>query len=207
MTETGLPLLISSGMSSWEELDRTVEFVKNKDAAFGVFQCTTSYPCPPEKWGLNVLEQMKKRYDCPIGLSDHSGTIYPGLAAVTLGATLLEFHVAFSKIQFGPDASASLTMDQARELVAGVHGIKAALQNPIDKNKQATEFEPLHELFTKSIVAKTSLSSGQELTADDLAFKKPGIGIPASEVSSIIGKKLVRDVEKDCFFQLDDFLN
>lgn len=205
MCETGLPILISSGMSSWAELQGTVDFVRARNVPFGIFQCTTSYPCPPEKWGLNVLAELRERFACPVGLSDHSGEIYAGLAAVALGATMLEFHIAFSKQQFGPDSKASLTLDQARTLVAGANHIANAMRNPIDKNQQAADLKPLHDLFTKSIVAARSLSAGTVLTETDLAFKKPGTGISAAVSDSLIGKRLKIDVPADHFFSADDF--
>jgi len=104
MAETGLPILISSGMSTWRELECTTAYLNNQNATYGIFQCTTSYPCPPETWGLNIISEMLERFDCPIGLSDHSGTIFPSLAACQLGASMLECHVVFHKEQFGPDS-------------------------------------------------------------------------------------------------------
>ena len=205
MCDTGLPLLISSGMSSWAELTETVWFVKSRGNPFGIFQCTTSYPCPPNKWGLNVLSELASRFGCPVGLSDHSGEIYASLAAVALGATMLEFHIAFSKKQFGPDAKASLTLEQTAQLVEGVKQIQTALNSPIDKDAQSVEFKGLHDLFTKSIVAARDLSAGQPLQFTDLAFKKPGTGISATKAESLVGKKLKRDVTRDHFFSEADF--
>src|SRR5436309_2202786 len=103
MSATGLPMLLSSGMSSLEEIDEVVQRVKQKGLPLAVLQCTTAYPCPPEKVGLNLIPEFRARYGCAIGLSDHSGTIYPGLAAATLGIEVLEVHVAFSREMFGPD--------------------------------------------------------------------------------------------------------
>ncbi|MFN7771250.1 MAG: N-acetylneuraminate synthase family protein [Planctomycetota bacterium] len=205
MCNTGLPLLISSGLSSWGELSKTVEYVKARNVPFGIFQCTTAYPCPPEKWGLNVLAELKLRFDCPVGLSDHSGEVFASLAAVSLGASMIEFHIAFSKSQFGPDAKASLTPAQASELVRGVKQVHLALRNPIDKDRQARDLAHLHGLFTKSIVAATRLEAGQILKFEDLAFKKPGTGISASEIGRLIGRKLNRSVSDDHFFSEEDF--
>src|SRR5207247_4192643 len=86
---TGSPVLLSSGMSGWEDLDAAVACVRAGGAPVAVYQCTTAYPCPAEQLGLNILAELRARYRCPVGLSDHSGTIYAGLAAVTLGASLL----------------------------------------------------------------------------------------------------------------------
>ena len=85
MIQTGLPIILSTGMSSLGEIDNAVKQVKEKGAPLAVLQCTTAYPCPPEKVGLNLIPEFRERYDCFVGLSDHSGLIYPGLAAATLG--------------------------------------------------------------------------------------------------------------------------
>ena len=82
MVETGKPILLSSGMSSWSELDEVTGLVTELGGEFAMFQCTTSYPCPPEKWGLNVIGEMRDRYQCPVGLSDHSGTIVPSTVSI-----------------------------------------------------------------------------------------------------------------------------
>ncbi len=118
--QTGKPIIISSGMSSFDELDKTVEFLRSKKAIFSILQCTTAYPTKPEQYGLNVISELKKRYDVPIGFSDHSAKVATGIAAVTLGAEILEFHVVFNKQMFGPDAVASLTIDETKQLVDDV---------------------------------------------------------------------------------------
>jgi N,N'-diacetyllegionaminate synthase len=205
MCQTGKPLLVSSGMSSWQELQETIDFIDRQGSHFGIFQCTTAYPCPPEKWGLNIIPELISRFSCPVGLSDHSGCTTPGIVATALGASMLEFHVAFSKIQFGPDAKASLTFEQTQELVDSVRQVHIAMHNPIDKDTQAASSIHLHHLFTKSIVASRKLSAGHTLTFDDLAFKKPGTGIGANRWESFVGKVLKHDVIEDHFFTMSDF--
>lgn len=205
MAATGKPILFSSGMSSWSELDAAIAIARKSQTEFGVFQCTTAYPCPPEKWGLNVIDQLRQRYQCPVGLSDHSGTIAPGLAAVTLGANMLEFHVVFHTAQFGPDTKASIPIERVPELIDSVNAIQTAMKHPLDKDTQAKELEPLHRLFTKSVVAANSLARGHVIRDEDLTFKKPGTGWPADDATSLHGRVLLRDVEADHFFCVDDF--
>lgn len=205
MCRTGKPLLVSSGMSSWHELTETVEFIEQHHGTCGIFQCTTAYPCPPEKWGLNIIQEMSNRFSCPVGLSDHSGSIIPGVVATAVGASMLEFHVAFSKNQFGPDAKASLTFEQTVALVHAVRQVAVAMNNPIDKDAQASALAPLHDLFTKSIVAAHELPAGHLLSRDDLAFKKPGTGLSANSAQKILGKLLRVRVPKDHFFSQNDF--
>ncbi|MEO0562497.1 MAG: N-acetylneuraminate synthase family protein, partial [Chloroflexota bacterium] len=109
MMTTQKPILLSSGMSSFAELDRAVNRCKQAGVAVGVFQCTSMYPTPPEKIGLNVIEEMRSRYGIPVGLSDHSARGAAGVAAAVVGADMLEVHVTFHEDMFGPDVPASLT--------------------------------------------------------------------------------------------------
>ncbi|MEX0679284.1 MAG: N-acetylneuraminate synthase family protein [Pirellulales bacterium] len=205
MAATGRPVLISSGMSSWDELDQAVATVRKAAAPVALLQCTTAYPCPAEKIGLNVLEQLRNRYQCPVGLSDHSGTIYASLAAVALGANLLEVHVVFSRECFGPDVKASVTTSQLAELVEGVRFIERALAHPLDKEQIAGEMRELKTMFGKSVVVARDLPAGHKLAAADLALKKPGSGIPASRLGDVVGRRLARAVTADTLLAEEHF--
>lgn len=194
IAQTGKPILISSGMSNWEELDQTVAFLKPFGNALTLLQCTTAYPTKPEQWGLNVLPELEKRYGLPVGFSDHSGDIYASLAATVLGADVLEFHAVFDKRMFGPDAPASLTIDQIKQLVAGVRQIQSALATPVDKTDN-TGFDALKKIFEKSLAVNKDLPAGHVLAKADLEAKKPkGYGISAASFQGVIGKKLNRSL-------------
>lgn len=197
MVATGLPIILSSGMSPLSELDCVVERAKARGRTVAVLQCTSQYPCPRENIGLNMLGVLRERYDCPVGLSDHSGTIYPGLAAVTLGAEVLEVHVTMSREMFGPDVPASITTGELRQLVEGVRFIEKALASPVDKDGMAENLAPLRDLFTKSVVARTALPAGTVLDESMLAAKKPGTGIPAARLCELKGRRLRRPVSAD----------
>jgi N-acetylneuraminate synthase len=193
IVQNGKPILLSTGMSSWTEIDDAVSVVQGTDSDLAIFQCTTSYPCPPDKTGLNLLSELRDRYSCPVGLSDHSGTIFPGLAAVSLGADLIEVHAVFSRECFGPDVTSSVTMKELTQLVVGVRFIEAILNSPVDKDEQAAEMEDLSKIFGKSLYTRSQLPKGHLLSMQDLSFKKPGTGIPAKRVGEILGKKLLRE--------------
>ena len=197
MAKTGKAFLISAGMSPWAEQDKVVSFVRNLAVPFALFQCTTSYPCPPEELGLNVLEELRSRYSVPIGLSDHSGEIFPGLAAVSLGANMVEVHVTLSRDMFGPDVSASLTPAELRQLVDGVRFIEKALRFPVDKDKAARQKAELRQLFFHSVVARQNLAAGTILEKKHLTAKKPGTGILAERLNELVGRKLARSLKKD----------
>jgi len=201
---TGRPVLLSSGMSSFGELEAAVAVLAESKSPVALLQCTTQYPCPPEAIGLNVLAELEQRHGCPTGLSDHSGEIYAGLAAVTLGAKLLEVHATFSKQMFGPDVAASLTLEQISTLLQGIRCVEAMLAAPVDKDAVAVEMEPLRRLFNKSVVLARDLARGTVLEREHLALKKPGTGIPAREIERVIGKKLRRELPADHLLSEED---
>jgi N,N'-diacetyllegionaminate synthase len=201
---TKKPIILSSGMSDQQELDRSVARVKAAQIPLAVLQCTSKYPCPPEKIGLNMLEVLKSRYDCPVGLSDHSGNIFAGLAAAALGAEVLEIHVCLSREMFGPDIPSSVTTGELRELVTGVRQIETMLENPVDKEAIAAELAPLRRIFTKSIYAGQFLPAGTVLSEEHLQLKKPGHGIPAEQMSNLIGCSLRRNLEAGEILLLED---
>lgn len=147
--------------------------------------------------GLNALEILRSRYSCPIGLSDHSGTIYAGLAAAALGANLIEVHVTLSREMFGPDVPVSVTTDELRQLVEGVRFIEKMRANPVDKDAVARELAPMRALFTKSVVTRVALPAGTVLESTHLAVKKPGIGIPGSQLEKVVGCRLLSDLPVD----------
>ena len=121
---TGKPIILSSGMSDYEEIEQTINFLSRYDNEISLLQCTTAYPTVSSQWGLNEIQKLKDKFQIPIGFSDHSAGIVAPLAAVAMGASILEFHVVFNKEMFGPDAKASLTIEETKELVNGVRSIE-----------------------------------------------------------------------------------
>lgn len=204
MIATGRPILLSSGMSDIRELDAAAHRVRRARLPLAVLQCTTAYPCPPERVGLNMIPQFRERYECFVGLSDHSGTIYPGIAAVTIGADVVEVHVTMSRGMFGPDVRASITIEQLRQLVEGIRFVERMRAHPVDKDKMAVEMAPLRDIFTKSLVARAPLVAGTVLTEAHLAMKKPGTGIPAGRIAEVVGRRLRRNLEVDEQLRLED---
>jgi N,N'-diacetyllegionaminate synthase len=204
MIATGRPILLSSGMSDIRELDAAAHRVRRARLTLAVLQCTTAYPCPPERVGLNMIPQFRERYECFVGLSDHSGTIYPGIAAVTMGADVVEVHVTMSRGMFGPDVRASITIEQLRQLVEGIRFVERMRAHPVDKDKMAVEMAPLRDIFTKSLVARAPLVAGTVLTEAHLAMKKPGTGIPAGRIAEVVGRRLRRNLEADEQLRLED---
>lgn len=202
IASSGDPIILSSGMSDWKELDLAVDTIKKSGNPQAVLQCTSAYPCPPEKVGLNVMSEIRERYDLPFGLSDHSGSIYAGLAAVSLGAEVLEVHVALSREMFGPDVPASLTTAELRQLVEGSRRIERMLAATVDKDAAANDLQDLRKIFTKSLVASEDIAAGTTLTAEHLKLKKPGTGLPASSIPDLIGRKVNQAIKADEMMRL-----
>jgi len=204
---TGKTVLLSSGMSSYHELLDSVEFVKSHGNELVLFQCTTAYPTEAKDWGLNVIRELKEKFDLPVGFSDHSGGITACVAAAALGASYFEFHVVFDKRMFGPDAKASLTIDETKELCKALHQVETALANPISKSDNS-RFEELKGIFEKSLAVNRDMKSGEVISLDVLEGKKPkGLGIDASKFRSIVGKKLNKDLKVWSFLKEEDISN
>lgn len=206
IARTGKELWISTGMSSFSEIGEALAFLDECGASEKrvLFQCTTAYPTPPEQLGLNVITELGKRFNLPVGLSDHSGTIYAPLAATALGARYLECHVVFDKRMFGPDAPSSLTPIEFRQMVEGVRYLERALANPVDKD-DVMQFSESKKMFGKSLAVSRQLSTGELLTLDNLESKKPADqGVPAESFRHVVGRRANRSFEAGEFVQWGD---
>ncbi|MBV9081500.1 MAG: N-acetylneuraminate synthase family protein [Acidobacteriaceae bacterium] len=201
---TRRPVLLSTGMSPLEEVDRAVRLVQDSGVPVAVLQCTSQYPCPAENIGLNLIPFFRRRYGCFAGLSDHSGAIYPGLAAAAIGMSVLEIHITLSRESFGPDVPASITIDELNQLVEGVRFIERMRAHPVDKSDQAREMEGMRRLFTRSVAAVTDLSAGTILKAEHLGARKPGTGIPIEELPALVGRRLRREVRAGTLLRQED---
>lgn len=207
IAKTGKRVLLSSGMSSWAELDEAVETLQSngcKDLI--VLQCTSEYPCPPEQAGLNILDAMRTRYkDVQIGYSDHTMGVAVPLAAVIKGATVIEKHFTLSNKMYGSDAMNSTEPEEFKRLVDEIRQIEIALNSKVDKDAKVKSFGNMKMTFEKSVVSSDSINQLDTIEFKDLAFKKPGDGIPAREYKKLLGKKLNRSVQKDYKFKWEDF--
>ncbi len=201
---TKKPVILSSGMSSLEELDKTVAFLKKRKVEYSILQCTTSYPTQPENYGLNIISEFKQRYGVKIGFSDHSAKTGTCIAATALGAEILEFHAVFSRKSFGPDASSSLEIGEIKKLVTSVKNISIALKHPVDKNDNSA-FKELKDIFEKSLAVNKDLPKGHVLQFEDLEAKKPkGKGIDVANFEAMIGRTLKLDLKQWEFLNWDD---
>jgi N,N'-diacetyllegionaminate synthase len=189
----GKPVLLTSGMSSWAELDAAVAAA---GADVTVLQCTSAYPTPPERVGLNVLAELRDRYGKPVGLSDHSLGNYAAFAAVALGAVVVEKHFTLSNHAYGPDAALALEPDELADLIEGIREIETMLANPVDKD----DLEPVAEMkrvFEKSVVTVAQIAAGTTIERGMVAAKKPGTGIPAARIDEVVGRTARIDLPAD----------
>lgn len=205
MIASGKPIIVSSGMSGWEELDVVAKHLRRSGADFTLMHCTSQYPTPLENVGLNNLALMEARYQCRVGLSDHSGKKTPSLAAIARGFPLVEVHAVFDKRMFGPDTLASLTVDQIGDLVSFAQDMACLDANPVDKDRIAESLAGQKALFGRSVGLAEDLAVGHTLQERDLLPKKPGGGIPWTDKGRVIGRALIRDVSRTHLLKNEDF--
>jgi N-acetylneuraminate synthase len=199
---TRKPVLLSSGMSNWTELDAAVAALR-RGGPLTVMQCTSAYPCPPERVGLNVLGEMRARYGLPVGFSDHTNGPAAALAAAALGAVAVEKHFTFSRLMYGSDAANSMEPEDFKRLAVSLREVWAMVARPVDKDDLAP-YRDMKSIFEKSIVAARPIAAGKTIERADIAFKKPGDGISAARYAELVGRRLRRAVAADHKLGWDD---
>lgn len=198
IAKTHKPVLLSSGMSTWAELDKAIETLKaNGGKDITVLQCTSVYPCPPEKMGFNILSQLKDRYGLAVGFSDHTLGISASIGAVVLGAEVIERHFTLSREMYGSDAKHSLEPKEFEQLIKEIREVETIIASKVEKDKLAEELKDMKFTFEKSIVAKKHISKGTKITFDMIAFKKPGDGMKPDRYTKIVGKIAKSDINAD----------
>jgi N-acetylneuraminate synthase len=191
---TGKETILSTGLGTISEIESATDRLRPGGVA--VLQCTTRYPTAAEDVGLAAIADLRTRLRCPTGLSDHSGTIWPGVAAAALGATVVEAHVTFDRRMFGPDAKASLTVDDFSSLVEGVRFVERAMAGSAGK-VLSDDVVALRSMFGRSIAVRRDQPQGHLIALDDLESKKPaGAGIDPRDVDRVIGRHLARPKKK-----------
>jgi len=203
LAAVGKPLYVSSGMSSWNELDAAVGVLRRSSAPLTILQCTSEYPCAYGHVGLNVMQEMRRRYSAPVGLSDHTMTGYASFAAVALGAAVIEKHLTLSRLGYGSDAKHSLEPVEFADLVRGIRAIETMLANPVEKDDLAT-LQAMKTVFEHSLVATRDIPAGASISEDAVTAKKPGTGIPASRYRQVIGCKVARTIPAGAMLQPAD---
>jgi len=206
LAKTKKKIFLSSGMSSWQELDEAVKTLRENGADdITIFQCTSKYPCPPEEAGLNAMLEMGRRYNLSFGFSDHTLGIGVAVAAVTLGAQVIEKHFTLSKAMYGPDPKYAMEPAEFKLLVQSIREAEKALNTSVNKDKIARQLKETKIIFEKSIVSNKDLRPGEKIKREHLAFEKPGDGISPRYYRKILGKTLKRVIKKNQKFKWSDF--
>ena len=166
-------VILSSGMSSWQELDDAIKVLRENGAKkISVMQCTSEYPCKSKHVGLNVILEMRERYkNLSIGLSDHTKGIGASIAAVATGATIIEKHFTLSKNMYGSDAKNSLEPDEFKKMINEIRDIENAMNNKLDKDKMSKSLKNMKNIFEKSIYLNCNLKKGKKLAQKCLIIK------------------------------------
>jgi len=205
MCKTGKPVLLSSGMATSIEVDAAVQTLRMQKAEFGIFQCTSKYPTPIEEIGLNILHDFIEQYDCPVGLSDHSGNPYVPIIAMARGASLIEAHLCLHPLQFGPDTTSSLTPDQFN-MVCNARDVLQTLNSfSVQKDEISKSLTSTRSLFSKSLALVDSQKAGTMITNEMLTLKKPGNGIKLEQKGEVIGCILRNDKSSEQLLKFEDF--
>ena len=203
IAQTGKPVLLSSGMSDWREMDAAVETILKRHDRLIPMQCTSAYPTSNNRVGLNVLGDMKARWGLPVGYSDHTLDNHAIFAAVALGAVAVEKHLTFSRAMYGSDAPHSAEPPQFVDLVKGVRAIAEMLASRVEKDDLGP-YRSMKQIFEKSVVARVDIPAGARIEAEMLAVKKPGDGIPAASLRDVIGRTARRPIVADTLLRPED---
>lgn len=195
MAKKGKTIYLSTGMSDMAEIKESVDTILKFNKDLIVLHCTTEYPCPYDQVNLRAISTMRKELGVPIGYSDHTKGIGVAVAAVAMGAIVIEKHFTLDRKMAGPDHRASLEPDELKEMVMQIRNIELAFG---DGRKELVEAAKKYvAVAKKSVVAKQHISKGAKITADMLAIKRPGTGLPPKSIYSMIGKTARAEIEKD----------
>lgn len=213
LASTDKPIILSSGMSTLQELDLSVDFLKKKGVDISLMHCVSKYPCPPEELNLASIDFLRERYNVPVGFSDHSLGIDSALAAVALGAQSIEKHFSFDRTLWGSDHKVSLTPPELKELVDGIRALendptlkKTYLEKDIVKKGMGVARKVLSDdeavfrpYFRKSLMAGFDLPAGTVLIDDMIYAMRPQAhagGLPSEQYISVIGKVTRKNLKK-----------
>ncbi len=194
------PVILSTGMSTLEEVSFAVSFLYESGLSkdnLSLLHCTTEYPCPFEDVNLNAMLTLKEKFNVPVGYSDHTPGIIVSVAAVALGATIIEKHITLDKTLPGPDHKASLDPSEFESLVRSIRQIEVSLGDG-KKIPAPSEMKNI-SVARKSIIAKKHILKGELLTEENIICKRPGSGISSIHWDDVIGKVASQDYEYDSF--------
>lgn len=199
----GKKVILSTGMSTLDEVEAAIKVLKEnglKHADLTVLHCTSQYPAPFENINLNAIKTMRDHLQCPVGYSDHSLGIEVSLAAVALGATVIEKHFTLDKNLPGPDHKASLEPQELKAMISAIRNIEKALGS--DLKTPSAEEKEVAKVARKSLVTKKAIKKGEAFSIENMTTKRPGVGISPMRWKEFIGKESDRDYGPDELIQI-----
>lgn len=195
IAETGKPIIISSGTKDEAAMDAAIELLRPAAASLTLMHCTSAYPTPLNSVDLQGIDRLRARYNLPVGLSDHSGLIWPTVFALAHAATHAEVHFTWSRDQFGPDTTSSLTADEIETITDAIAAWKSAHEAVGDPGV-ATELERVRTVFTRSVRLRKALRAGEAVSLSHLeCFKPSGIGIDTQTAERLLGRQARHSIE------------
>ncbi|RJR38293.1 MAG: N-acetylneuraminate synthase [Desulfobacteraceae bacterium] len=193
---TRLPVILSTGMSTMDEVSHAMEILQKSGAVeIALMQCTSQYPTPHDQINLRVIETYRRVFGRPVGFSDHSEGIHIPVAAVAVGARMIEKHFTLSRNLPGVDHAASLDPSEFARMVEAVRQVEAALGS-VEKRVQPEEVENIKSM-RRSLMAARPLHAGTILRPEDITAKRPGTGLPPTRIGEFLGKRLNRDLDEE----------
>jgi sialic acid synthase SpsE/sugar phosphate isomerase/epimerase len=202
LSQTGKPLILSTGMSSSEEIKYSVDFLSKTNTDFVLLHCNSTYPAPLHDINLNWMHSLKKIHPL-IGYSGHERGINVSIAAAALGAVVIERHLTLDRGMEGPDHAASLVPTEFREMVNGIREIEQALGEGGERKLSQGEMIN-RENLGKSLIACGPLKAGTVLKSKHISARSPGQGLSPQHFGDLLGKTLKRDLKNEDFFFISD---
>lgn len=203
--EKNLPTIVSTGLSSRDEIDKTFQTLSPRIDYLAMMQCTSLYPTPMAKTLPTEVPEMSRRFNVPIGFSDHSGSTSPSILAIALGAVIVEVHATFHPAIRGFDVASSLTFEQVEEIVRFRNDYVQIVQSHHSKDSLASELTGTRSVFGRSATAAYDLLANESFTREAVTFRKPSGGMSEEDITKFFGSKLLRGVKKGEFFEPADF--
>lgn len=200
----GRPMIVSTGMSTFDEVDLTYNALRGAGVPLALMHCVSEYPPVYEDMNLGLIPEMRRRYpEAVIGHSDHTPDLFTCFAAVSLGASLIEKHIILDKLQPGPDQSVSIDIHELHQLVSGIRKIERALG---DRKAVHGREQQIREWAFRSIVSLRPIGAGEFIREDMIWTKRPGTGIPSHRLPEIIGRTAARDIAANTLLSWDDLV-
>ncbi len=206
IAEKGKPIFLSTGMSYLGEVEKSVQVIKsaNNRIELTLLHCTTNYPCPVNEVNLRAMLTLKEAFKIPVGYSDHTRGIEVPIAAVAMGAEIIEKHFTLDNNMEGPDHKASLEPYELKEMVLRIRNIEKALGDGIKKPNES-EIK-IMEVARKVLVMKKALNTGERIKREDIEIKRAGKGISPYDLEKVLGKELIKEIREDEIITWEHFM-